>query len=319
MRPLDHLDLNLLRLFEAVMREGSITRASAAVGLSQPAASNALKRLRAYCGDPLFVRTAQGFKPTPMADAILPTVQHSLRTLQAALDEYRSFEPARSARTFHLLALDVGEMMYMPRLTAHPQQVAPGIRIACRQVERDRYAHMLAAGEADLALGQVPAGQPELVHQRLSDEPWVCLLGRGHPAETATQVTRRQFLDTPHVAIRSEVTMEARIAKAMGADYTQRHVALEVHHFLTMPLVLAQHPLMAVIPQAVARAFEPQLQLRSLPLPYPLESTQVSQFWHRRSQHDTGHRWLRGVIAELFRQMPERPRAGASKPSASSA
>ena len=306
MRPLEHLDLNLLRLFEAVMREGNITRAAAAVGLSQPAASNALKRLRAYCGDPLFVRTAQGFKPTPMASAILPTVAESLRTLQAALDEYRSFEPARSERVFNLLMLDVGEMMFMPRLMAHLQPLAPGIRITCRQIERGRYAEVLAAGEADLALGQVPPGQPELVHQRLSDEPWVCLVGRGHAAEAATEVTRRQFLDTPHVAIRPEVTMEARIAQAMGADYAQRRVALEVHHFMAMPLVLAQYPMLAIIPQAVAHTFEPLLQLRSVPLPYALEPTQISQFWHRRSQHDTGHRWLRGVIAQLFRAMPGR-------------
>ncbi len=306
MRSLEHLDLNLLRLFEAVMREGSITRASASVGLSQPAASNALKRLRAYCGDPLFVRTAQGLKPTPMASAILPTVADSLRALQGALDEYRSFDPARSARAFHLLMLDVGEMMFMPRLMAHLQPLAPGIRISCRQIERDRYAQALAAGEADLALGQVPPGQPELVHQRLSEEPWVCLVGRGHAAEAATEVTRRQFLETPHVAIRSEVTVEARIAKAMGVDYAQRRVALEVHHFMAMPLVLAQYPLLAVIPQTVAHAFEPLLQLRSLPLPYPIEAVHVSQFWHRRSQHDTGHRWLRGVIAQLFRKMPVR-------------
>ncbi len=309
MRPLEHLDLNLLRLFEAVMREGSITRASAAVGLSQPAASNALKRLRTYCGDPLFVRTATGLRPTPMASAILPTVAQSLRALQGTLDEYRSFDPSRSTRTFHLLMLDVGELMYMPRLTAHLLALAPGLRITCRQIERDRYAHALAAGEADLALGQVPPGQPELMHQRLSDEPLLCLVGRGHAAERARAITRQQFLDTPHVAIRPEVMMEARIAQAMGADYTQRRVMLEVHHFMAMPLVLAQSPLLAVIPQSVANTFEPQLGLRRLPLPYPVEPVHVSQFWHRRSQHDTGHRWLRGEIAQLFRQMPERPRA----------
>lgn len=307
MRSLEHLDLNLLRLFRAVMREGSITRAATALGLSQPAASNALKRLRAYCGDPLFVRTSQGLKPTPMASAILPSVEGSLRTLQAALDEYRSFEPARSTRTFRLLALDVGEMMYLPRLTAHLQQVAPGIRITCQQAGRDRYAQMLAAGEADLGLGQVPPGQPELVHQRLSDEPWVCLVGRGHAAGNAMQVTRAQFLETPHVAIRLEVVaIETRIAQAMGADYAQRRVALEVHHFLTMPLVLAQHPLIAVVPRTVAATFEPLLQLRSLPVPYPMEPVHISQFWHRRSQQDTGHKWLRGVIAQLFRNLPGR-------------
>lgn len=306
MRPLDQLDLNLLRLFEAVMREGSITRAATALGLSQPAASNALKRLRAYCGDPLFVRTTQGLKPTPMASAILPTVTQTLTSLQGALDEYRHFEPARSTRKFNLLMLDVGELMYMPRLMAHLQPIAPGIRITCRQIERDRYAQALATGEADMALGQVPAGQPELVHQRLSDEPVICLVGRGHPAAEAGRITRQQFLDTPQVAIRSEITMEARILEALGPDAAQRRVVLEVHHFMAMPLVLAQYPLIAVIPKAVADTFEPFLHLRSFPMPYPLEPVYVSQFWHRRSQHDAGHRWLRGVIAQLFRRMPEK-------------
>lgn len=301
-KPLQQLDLNLLRLFEMVMREGGITRAATRLGLSQPAASNALKRLREYCGDPLFVRTSKGIKPTPMASALLPTVTATLASLQGALDEYRSFDPARSTRKFTLLMLDVGEMMYMPGLNAHLRSVAPGLRIACRQIERDRYAEALAAGAADMALGEVPAGQPDLVHQRLSDEPIVCLAGRGHPAAGAKSITKRQFLDTPQVAIRSEVTMEAKIARALGRDYAQRSVMLEVHHFMAMPLVLAQSPMLAVIPKMVADTFEPFVGLRSFPLPYRIEPVHVSQFWHRRSQHDAGHRWLRGEIAKLFRR-----------------
>lgn len=300
-RSVEHLDLNLLRLFEGVMREGSITRAGARLGLSQPAASHALKRLREYCGDPLFVRTAKGIQPTPMASAILPTVTATLSSLQDVLDEYRNFDPQRSTRTFTLLVLDVGELMYMPLLTAHLLAHAPGLRIACRQIERDRYAEALASGVADMALGALPPGQVDLVHQRLTDEPLVCLVGRGHPAAEARKLTRRDFLDTPHVAIRSEVSMELRIAQAMGKDYEQRRVMLELQHFMVMPLVLSQSPLMAIIPKVVADTFEPELGLKTFTAPYRIDPVHVSLYWHRRSQHDAGHRWLRGEIARLFR------------------
>jgi len=105
-----HLDLNLLRLFEMVMREESVTRAAARLGLSQPAASNAIKRLRLHCGDPLFVRTSTGIKPTPMASAFLPTVASTLSSPQGAMDQYLNFDPRTSSRAFTLLMLDVGEL-----------------------------------------------------------------------------------------------------------------------------------------------------------------------------------------------------------------
>jgi DNA-binding transcriptional LysR family regulator len=300
-RDVDQLDLNLLRLFELVMREGGIARAGARLGLSQPAASNALKRLRTYCGDPLFVRTPRGLKPTPMASALLPTVSATLASLQGALEEYRAFDPARSARTFRILVIDVGELMFMPTLIAHLQRVAPGVRLVCRQLDRDLYAEALASGAADLALGELPPGQLDLVHQPLMDQPFVCLLGRDHP-QVGERLSREEFLAAPHLSMTTAgVNIEMRMARALGKDMAQRRVVLQVQHYSVMPLVLAESGLLALVPQRVADIFEPMLGLRRVVAPYEIEPVHVSQFWHRRSQHDAGHRWLRQHIAEAYR------------------
>ncbi|MBL0421784.1 LysR family transcriptional regulator [Ramlibacter sp. AW1] len=297
---IQQLDLNLLRLFEAVMREGGISRAGERLGLSQPAASKAVKRLRAYCGDPLFVRTAAGLKPTPMASAILPTVTSTLASLQGALDEYRSFVPAQSTRRFTFLIMDVGELILMPRLIAHLARVAPNLRIVCRQTDRNRYASELASGAADIAFGELPMGQPDLVQQFLFDEDMVCVVGQHHPT-IRRSLSRAQFLATPQVA-NSELLWETRMQAAMGADFHQRRVAMELKHFLVMPLVVASGPQLAVVPRSVAETYRRALKLKVFAVPYDVEPVHVRHFWHRRSQHDVGHGWLRGEIARMYRR-----------------
>ena len=147
----------------------------------------------------------------------------------------RSFVPAQSTRKFTLLIMDVGELILMPRLIAHLNEVAPGLRIVCRQTDRNRYATELATGAADLAFGEVPSGQPDLVQQFLFDEHMVCVVSRNHTA-IRRSLSRAQFLAIPQVA-NAEHLWEARLKSAMGADFQRRRIAMELRHFLVMPLV----------------------------------------------------------------------------------
>ncbi|HSV79341.1 MAG TPA: LysR family transcriptional regulator [Ramlibacter sp.] len=294
----DHFDLNLLRVFHAVMTERSITGAASRLALSQPAASNALRRLREQCGDELFVRTANGMRATPFANALHPTVEAVLGSIKDALERHARFDPARSERSFSVLATDVGVMMFAPALIRHLHQVAPRVCITFRQTERERYADTLAAGGADLAIGVIPAGHPELMQQKLCDEPWVCMVGPGHTG-VGRKLTLDQFLATPHITTVSPGLIKPLLARALGKRMGELQIVLEVQHFLTIPTVLAHNPFMSVIPQSVARTFMPLADFRVFPLPFRFDPVRAHQCWHRRSQHDPGHQWLRAQIAAL--------------------
>ena len=294
----DQFDLNLLRVFHAIMVEGSITAAASRLSLSQPATSNALRRLRTHCGDELFVRTAQGLHATPFARTLWPTVEQALAAIKDQLERHARFDRARSRRSFTLLATDVCVAMYAPALMRHLHAVAPALHIVFRQTERERYADTLATGAADLAIGELPAGHEELMQQKLCDEAWVCMAGPGLPMQ-GQRLSLERFLATPHITTISPALVKPRLARALGKKFGAMQIVLEVQHFMTIPAVLAHNPFMAVVPQSIARILGPLADYRIFALPFRFEPVRVHQCWHRRSQLDPAHQWLRAQIAQL--------------------
>lgn len=293
----DLIDLNLLRVFDAVMHEGTITGAATRLALTQPATSNALKRLRDQLDDPLFVRTSSGMKPTPVAKALAPTVEASLASLRGALAQHGRFDPAHAKRTFNVLLTDLGVTSCIPQVLSRLHAEAPGVRLICHQIERERFADALASGVADLGLGILPVGQPDLIQQKLFSDQLVCLIGKGHPAIHG-RVTLKQFFDTPHISMVSPGLVEEQLSRALRENFAKRKTVIAVQHYLTIPLLLANNPFMAVVPnKTLAELLGPLLGLKAYPLPFKVPPVSVHQFWHKRSQHDAGHRWLRSMIS----------------------
>jgi DNA-binding transcriptional LysR family regulator len=294
----DNIDLNLFKVLDAVMRERSITGAAARLALTQPATSNALKRLRDQLDDPLFVRTAEGMRPTPLTLSLAPVVEAALASLKGAMAQHGRFDPLQSTRTFNLLMMDLGVTTFMPNLMKRLRTEAPDIKLVCRQMERERYVDALAAGVADLALGTLPVGRPDLMQKKLFDDPLVCLVGQGHTG-IRDRVTAKQFFETTHVSMVSPGLVEDRLSRALGKDFPRRKVAISVQHYLAIPLLLLENPFMAVVPKrTLADLLGPLFGLRAYAPPFKLPPVSIHQFWHKRSQHDAGHRWLRSMIQE---------------------
>jgi DNA-binding transcriptional LysR family regulator len=290
------LDLNLLRVFDAVLRARSVTDAAAQLALTQPAASNALARLRGAFGDPLFLRTPQGMEPTPFARELAEPVRQALALLESALAHGPGFDPASSSRSFRFYMSDLGQIEFLPPLLERVRRMAPQVRLEAPALEPEHIAAALAAGSLDLAVGFLPALGPPLRRQALFKDPYLCLMRADHPVTT---LTRKKFLEASHVLVSyrggHRVVEEALERAGLGP-----RIVLRVPHFTVVPMVLERTDLILTLPARVARVFESRGNLKALPPPLPIAAADVAVHWHERFDADAGNRWLREQLLELF-------------------
>ncbi len=292
------IDLNLLRLFDAVYRTGNVSRAADLLGLTQPAASQGLGRLRGLIHDPLFLRTAGGVQPSPMAQRLAGPVRHALATLEQALGETAGFDPAASQRTFHIHMSDIGEGRFLPQLMVALRERAPGLRIETRPLPRDAVAEALDAGRIDLAFGFLP-GLRDTQHVRLLEDRYIVLLRAGHPF-AGTRRTGAALLkalrELEFVAVRSHADTLRIVQQAQLQD----RLRLVTEHFLVLPDIVRATDLAAIMPRNIARGFGAGYAI--VEPPFAQRDFAVALHWSRRFEADPASRWLRALIVELFRE-----------------
>src|SRR6185503_18488287 len=194
------IDLNLLRVFDAELHESGVTPAAARLGLTQPAVSNALARLRKLFGDPLFVRTPSGMDATPFARELAELVRQALALLQSALAHGPGFDPATATPAFRVYMSDLGQIEFLPPLVERAQRVAPGVRLEAVALEVEDIGDALAAGALDLAVGFLPGLGPPVRRQPLFRDPYVCLMRADHPA-AGLRLTKKAFLESSHALV----------------------------------------------------------------------------------------------------------------------
>jgi len=295
----DDLDLNLLRVFDAVLRERSVTRAGHRVGLSQPAMSNALARLRQRFGDPLFVRTPDGMNPTPCALRLADPVRQALDLLDAALREQAGFDPGTTTRTFRFHMSDIGEVVFLPPLLERLKRDAPGARVEVAQYPVDAIREALETGKIDIALGFMPELGGGIARRRLFRDRYVCLAREDHPA-IRRSLTPAQFRTVRHVLIASSGTGHEVVERVLGEQGLLGHIALRVPHFMVVPMILARTDLVCTVPWQLAEAFRAMGRFRAHEVPLAIPSFEVRLLWHERFEQDPGSRWLREQLLELY-------------------
>src|SRR5262245_40591773 len=287
-------DLNLLRVFDAVLQEGGVTPAAGRLGLTQPAVSNALARLRKLFGDPLFVRTPVGMDATPFARELAEPVRQALALLASALAHGPGFDPATARRAFRVYMSDLGQIEFLPPLIERVEQRAPGVRLEAVALDVEDIGAALASGTLDLAVGFLPALGPPIERRALFRDPYVCLMSADHEIQS---LTKKRFLEASHVLVSyrggHRVIEEAFERAGIRA-------ALRVPHFTVVPLVLERTDLVLTLPSRVARVYERRGKLKALPLPLPMPPADVGVHWHERFEADPGNRWLREQMIELY-------------------
>lgn len=315
------VDLNLLLVFDALIEEGNLTRAGFRLGLSQPAVSHSLGKLRKLTGDPLFVRVPSGMEPTPFAQRVAPSVRSGLQMLTSALSGDERFDPATCDRTFQILMSDIGEMAYLPRLLTHLSTAAPRLNVRVLQLPREAYAEAFTSGEVDLAIGFLPGLKAGFYQQTLFEDTYTCLLRAGHP-RIGNRMTLEEFSNESHVMIEpagsrySKVALQTStttlIERHLAERGLSRRIALRVPHFMVVPEIVQGTDLVATVPTAVRKLIRADLDLKMVPLPIEVPRFEVKQFWHELKNTDVANRWLRGEIAALFTTQAQRTRRAAA-------
>lgn len=290
---LHEIDLNLLTLLEALFAAGTVTGAGDRVGLSQPAASRALARLRRMLGDPLFVRGRERLIPTARAAALEAPLAQTLATIRAMVAS-PTFDPASATGTVRLMLPDTDAAGLVPRLLAGLAREAPLIDVTLLARRADPLA-ALAADDADIAIGAFANAPAGYRRQRLYGDTMVCVLRRGHPA-LARELTLARFVALKHALIAITGHGGGAVDTALAARGLTRRIALRLPSFLAAPLVISRSDLIVTMPRRVAREFAALAPIVLIEPPLPIPSFTVSQVWHERQHADPRHAWLRRML-----------------------
>ena len=299
---MEKLNLNLLPIAFALYDERSVSAAAKALGMSQPAVSMALRKLRDHFNDPLFVRTPRGVQPTPRAHALVKASRPLVARLQEDLLSPQTFEAVRSTRAFTFALSDVGEIVFLPRLIERLRAAAPHSAIRSVSMPPRHIARGLESGDIDLAVGYFPdLVQNNFFQQRLFTHHFACLMRADHP-RYAKRLPMKAFLEIEHAVVHAEGRSQELFEKLLERKKIRRQIALHTPHFLSIPVIVSRTDLMATVPHALALYFArlaPQQFAVAMP-PLELAGFDVKQHWHRKFHHDARSRWLRGQVAELF-------------------
>lgn len=298
------VNLNLLLAFEALFEERSVSAAAVRIGLSQPAMSNALSRLRSLFSDRLFVRTQRGMTPTPRALELAGPVRAGLAQLRGALAERTTFDAATSTRSFRIALTDYAELLLLGPLLRVLQKAAPGVQILVRRLERIFLApeDSLRDGTLDLAVGFFPeesALEPGTRSQELFAEGNVCMGRRGHPL-FARRFTLRQFASAKHMAIFYRPDARGFIDDILAGHGLRRRLQAATPHFLALPYAVASSDLLAVVPAGLAARFRKILPIETRKVPLRMPQFHMRLLWHERNTSDPAHQWLRSEIRKCF-------------------
>lgn len=288
------IDLNLMTSLDALLEERNVTRAAARLGLTQPAVSHSLRRLRDLLGDELLVRTPQGMRPTPRALELRPAVRAALDAAEAVLQAAPAFDPRRAERRFTVAVIDQAAFQLMPQLVERMTREAPGVRIDVPPMLAGRFSDALA-GELDLAIGvffDSPAGIRE---EHLWREEFVCVVRRGSRAARG-RFDLGRYLSLPHIVVTPRGGPGSAVDDALAATGQRRSVVMTTPHFLLAPQIVATTDLVWTAPGGLARAFAAQLPLTIREVPLRLSGFDVAMRWHLRLDRDPGLAWLRTML-----------------------
>ena len=300
------IDLNLLVVFNQLLVERRVSKVAEKLGLTQPAVSNALARLRKLLGDELFLRTPRGMQPTPFADELAEPVAYALGMIHGALNQRSSFEPATSQRSFTIGMTDIGEIYFLPKLMDELARLAPGVSVSTVRNAAVNLKDEMEAGHVDLALGLLPQLKGGFFQRRLFRQRYVCLFRKGHRLDRRNdkrneqrKISLAEFSAADHVVVVSAGTGHGKVDELLERNGVQRRVRLTVPHFVAVGHILRATDMIATVPEAFAQQVAAAFELVSVAHPAGLPDIAINMFWHAKFHKDPANQWLRGLIFEM--------------------
>ncbi|MBI3144287.1 MAG: LysR family transcriptional regulator [Pseudogulbenkiania sp.] len=296
---LKDIDLNLLNIFNELLRRRSVSAVARALDLSQPAVSNALNRLRTLLGDELFLRTSRGMDPTPFAEMLAEPIAFALSTIHSTINQRASFDPASSQRNFTVAMTDIGEIYFLPVLIDTLAKVAPDVTLSTVRNNAINLRDEMEAGRVDLAIGLLPDLKTGFFQRRLFDQQYVCMFRKGHPFGEEG-ISLDTFSSAEHVVIVSAGTGHGKVDELIEQAHIQRKIKLRVPHFVAVGHILQASDMIAVVPERFAERTAKPFGLTYVPCPVPLPKISINILWHAKNHREPGNQWLRTLIFDTF-------------------
>jgi DNA-binding transcriptional LysR family regulator len=294
------VDLNLLVALDALIAEQHVTRAALRCGLSQPAMSSTLRRLRDLFGDELLVRTTAGMEPTPRARHLIGPVRQVLQDITRIIEAERSFAPLDSARTFSMRMGDLHDVLIMPHIVARLEREAPGIALRVAHLPPDQTVAALEAGEIDFGIS-TGLDHPKTIRSvPLYRDRIVCVFRKGHP-HARLPMTLENFLALRHIKIAQSPTDTRFVDDAITRLGRTRNVVLNVQHWLGAPEIVRGTDLVSVMWERMASRMSQNDSLVLGELPFALKPFHFCLYWHRRHDGDAAHAWMRQLVLDVGR------------------
>ncbi len=298
---LRNVDLNLLTIFDAIMTERNMTRAAERVGMTQPAISNALSRLRALTGDPLFTRTAKGMVPTPRADALAQPIRQALDLVRAGLTDATSFHPDTSKRNFVVAMGDYCEVVFLPKIISILSVETPHIQITALAPAGSTLSKEMKDGTVDLAWDTLPIDRTGYVSEIVFDDRLVCIMARDNPLAQARTLSAQDYETAAHIRLDPGHTYVHAFDRYVRHLGIHRRFAVEVSRIIPMGYIAAESQYVATVPYHLALRFAETLPIAIKELPLEMPRSPVYQSWSETLKDDPGHRWFRNRLKEILR------------------
>jgi DNA-binding transcriptional LysR family regulator len=301
------LDLNLLRVFDVVMVERNVTRAAERLSMTQPAVSNALRRLREAMGEELFVPSSTGVTPTAHAITLWPAIRDALAGLRELFDP-QGFDPALDARRFTLAMADATAAVILPRLLATFERERSRVSLQVEPLTTRDPRTLLERGAADAAIGFFPEvarafsaslGESETVLDALYDCDYVCAMRREHPLATQEPLTLDDYCAAAHARVSFAGRQHGFVDEKLAGLGRTRRVALVINQYAAAVQVVCKTDLLAVLPRRFVDASGAAQALHVTTLPFEMPRIEIGLLWHRRHERDAAQRWLRAAIVRV--------------------
>lgn len=297
---IDDLNVTQIRLIAELLRLRNVSAAADSIGLSQPAASHALAKLRVQFDDALFTRTPKGFQPTPYGERLGTAAQEAVAVLVAGITSGRQFDPRTTTRCFNLYASDVGQMVLLPKLLGYLRKAAPGASARVWPIPLEKPGLPLSSGDVDVAVGYFDNLTTGFRQSFLFRDRYVCVVRATHP-RFGKGMTVEAFQNAEHAVAHSTGMAHANIDQLLARHQVQRKVALSVPGFHVLPMLIPNSDLVAIVPGMLAEAYASQLPIKVFATPVPIPPFDLRIYWHERYHHDAAIRWFRTAFVELFR------------------
>ena len=289
-------DLNLFLTFEVIYTERNLTKAAEILGITQPAVSNALSRLRDTFKDELFIRTSKGMIPTPVAQNIMPDIRNALNLMRNTINESETFNPKTAHNIFKISIGDTSEYRLLPELIQRLSQKAPRVDVESYLTPREETPRDLASGNIDFAIDPPIHADSTLKNRKIYSDNYVLIVRKGHPIAKKRKLSLEDYLSLSHIQISKRSPGIGHVDMTLNRLGVSRRIALRAQHYLVAPYIIQQSDLAITSIKSFARGRD----LKTLALPFKIDPLILHLYWHESKDQDASNIWMRDLILKAY-------------------